>query len=183
MYVPFITVRFWIVSLKLCVLDMYVYVSFMLEGSVSLGMGESGGHSKGSLLGLWVRSGGMLSMDESSVVDVMDSCVGVSDMGGAGSAQRSLEVVLSADVSDRSSVDGVGVGWGAGSAHSSLELVLVVSASQLLLVVGLRGVFPPLIALGENSGAEDDSVGDVGVVVGLAAVMVVSEVVDADASR
>ena len=95
MYVPFIIVRFWIVSLKLYVLpvDMCVYVSFKLGSSVSLGMGESGGHSKGSLLGLGVGSGGVLSMDGSSVVDVMDSCVGVSDMGGAGSAQRSLEVV------------------------------------------------------------------------------------------
>ena len=71
---------------------------------------------------------------------------------------------------------------GAGSAHNSRDvvgLVLVVSASQLLLAVGFRGVFPSLVVLGENSDAEGDSVGDVGVVVGLAAVMVVSEVVDA----
>ena len=65
---------------------------------------------------------------------------------------------------------------GAGSAQSSRDvmgLVLVVSASQLLVVIGFRFV------LGESSGAEGVSVGDTGVVVGLAAVVVVSEVVGA----
>ena len=46
MYVSFIMVRFRNVSSKLYVLIICVYVSFIGRFSVSLGMGDSGGHSK-----------------------------------------------------------------------------------------------------------------------------------------
>ena len=116
MYVSFIMVRFRNVSSKLYVLIICVYVSFIGRFSVSLGMGDSGGHSKDILLGLGSGSSGMLSVLGSGVVGVLDRDIGVREKGGAGSAQRSfdIEVSVSVRVSDMSSEDGVGVGWGAG---------------------------------------------------------------------
>ena len=58
-------------------LGMHVNVSFKLRFSVSLGIGDRGGHSKDVFFGLGVRSRGESLMISSDVEDVMDRCEGV----------------------------------------------------------------------------------------------------------
>ena len=90
-----------------------MYVSFIGRFSVSLGMGDSGVHSKDILLGLGSGSSEVLSVLGSRVVGVMDRDIGVREKGGAGSAQRSFDIEVSVlvRVSDISSEDGVDWGW------------------------------------------------------------------------
>ena len=189
MYVSFTIVRLCAMSFKLYELGKCMYVSFMLGISVSLGIGESEGHSQYVLLGLVAMLVSMVLGSGLEVERVIEMDEGVGVGGGAGSDQRSFETGVVVVVRERSIVDGVGDGGGAGSAQSSrgvMGLVMLVSALRLWVVFGLgvRGVVVlSVVGVAEagekvNDGAEGDSAGDVAGVEGSVA-GVVGDVVGA----
>ena len=160
-----------------------MYVSFIFVSSVSLGMGESGDQLVGTLLVLGVRLVGGLSESGLGIVCVRDIDDGVRVMGGAGSAHRSRETGVVVGVRVSLVLEGLGVGVGAGSAQSSLDVVGLVVVVGALLLEGLGvgvGAGSAQSSIGGeklNAGALGDSIGGVGGVEVLVAVVVVGVIV------